>query len=1250
MAQEKEPTEATQAIFPGLKLRHTLSEHEDTIFQVSWSPDGQKLASSSKDGTIRIWEVETGRTITTLTEQIGKFNRVAWSPDGRILALSSEDKTVQLWDIEIEKVFITFKGHQESVFNLSWSPKGRWLASGDENTIRLWDTTSGRLQKTFQTKPHHGKFTWSPDGSTLAWAVNLTDTIHLWDCETGKQSGELRNADFVNELSWSPDGRMLASGDNNQGLHLWEIRTRKLLWARGEHLNLVHSIAWSPDGQVLASSSGLDTTIRIWNAQTGQTVNILEGHTEGVSLVSFSFDGKLLASGSEAGGGTIRLWRTTDWLTVATISGLSTKPYKNTLAFHPVLPILATLDKEIAIIRIWDLDYETLLNIEPSRTVKYTSAKIVLVGESNVGKSCLAMRLAEDRYPADHEQGTTHGMRFWPMKPEQLSSNAIIPEGQRRDIVLWDLGGQDEYRLVHQLFLHDTTLALILLDPTRGRTAFEEVEAWNKRLEKQLQGRPAVKLLIGSKMDKPSGLIDKFAIKKLCHDCGFSRYYETSAKRGRGIKKLREAIANALDWDSLAKTSRPELFQRIRDEIDQRRAEGEVFILLSELAEAIRQAYPEMFEAAAVSAVAEQLAVQGVIADTKLTSGEHALVLQLPVIERYAGSLIVAARNNLRGVPALEERALASLELRLPGIEKRLSRYQEMTILECVVELFIQHGICFRHQGLLIFPTLFPEIEADSGESLPHSVSLYYDFTGAIDNIYASLVAWLVISSEFGPQRLWANRVEFDEPSQGICGIRQIKRKSGLAHIDLFFAEETKQERRNFFIRFVEDHLRRHGVEVREHQAIKCRGCSYEISEEIVQENIARDQTDVICPKCRTFTFISEGVEMIREHDQESDHRIFALRTEIEKRTKENVQKAKQAIAGDTQKTTSKKEDPIRILHLSDLHFTGETSPQAKIQWLVNDINKGEGLGFESLEYLVISGDFTDKGREEGFEKAREFVSLLIAHFGLSAQRCIFVPGNHDVQDQREAYDWRENVSGLKPGQWVKQGDIFLVRNDEKYPLRLKKFSDAFFHKIIQQPYPFEYRQQGIAYLFPDTQIQFLTLNSCWQIDQFNRKRSDIQPEALAQVIQEADKQTKDAVERRDLNKGSKVLRLGVWHHAVAGPEMMQNTDFIGHLQNNGVKLCLHGDVHEMRRDLIGYWHEKRANIVGAGSFGSPAEGRPESTPRLYNLLEIRRDLTSVRIHTRCQPKPDGPWKGWNEWPRPDGGDGAVPYYDINLT
>ncbi len=204
-------------------------------------------------------------------------------------------------------------------------------------------------------------------------------------------------------------------------------------------------------------------------------------------------------------------------------------------------------------------------------------------------------------------------------------------------------------------------------------------------------------------------------------------------------------------------------------------------------------------------------------------------------------------------------------------------------MLESVIELLIQNGICFRSQGLLVFPTLFPEIECNTSEKVEHSVSLFYDFTGAIDNIYASLVAWLVIGGEFGSPRLWANRVEFDEPSQGICGIRQIKYRSGLSHLDLYFAETTIRGRRDFFISFIEDHLRSHGVEVYEHRAIMCRGCGYEISEDLITQNIAREQKDVICPRCRKLTLISEGVDAIRKRDPESDQRIVALRTEIER-------------------------------------------------------------------------------------------------------------------------------------------------------------------------------------------------------------------------------------------------------------------------------------------------------------------------------------------------------------------------------
>jgi hypothetical protein len=73
-------------------------------------------------------------------------------------------------------------------------------------------------------------------------------------------------------------------------------------------------------------------------------------------------------------------------------------------------------------------------------------------------------------------------------------------------------------------------------------------------------------------------------------------------------------------------------------------------------------------------------------------------------------------------------------------------------------------------------------------------------------------------------------------------------------------------------------------------------------------------------------------------------------------------------------------------------------------------------------------------------------------------------------------------------------------------------------------------------------------------------------------------------------------------------------------------------------------------HIVGSGSFGARAADRGESVPRLYNVLEIARDFSSVRIHTREQRKPDGNWQGWHEWDDPKGGKGKIPCYDIDLS
>jgi WD40 repeat protein len=1210
---------------------------------------------------------------------------VAFDSTGGILASGGSDELVNLCDSSSGRLIRTLKGHRAAISSVAFDPGGRHIASGGlDGTIKLWKAASGRLLHTLEG--HKG---------------------------------------FILGVAFDHAGRQVGSGSDDKTIKLWEAASGRLLHTLEGHQSSVTCVAFDPTGQQVASGSD-DTTVKLWDATSGRLIRTLEGHLERVLCIAFSPDGRCLVSkGSD---GSIGVWRADSGDCVTVVPDLASTSWPPGLAFHPRLPLLAAVgtdpdapgDECDRVVYIYELNLDLLLGNAKTPSISYTSAKVVLVGESNVGKSYLAHRIATGLPPLDGSIKSTHGMKFWPLAPERLGSS-VAPTGERRDIVLWDMGGQEEYRLIHQLFLHDTTVAIMLFDPTRGTGEFRDVETWNKYLEKQMRGRTAVKLLVGAKLDEPNTTIDHHGVERLVKECGFAGYFETSAISGRGLPEFCDAVAKAIDWNSLGKTSRPELFQRIRDEIELRRNRGEVVLHVTELEHAVVEQDPELREAVDrvvrsleskgevtvvgaalvildefplpdaisadtartldyiqrtyeelrlrwlnqklhidlialhqaviakdVAAVVEQLATQGLIARSNVFTGESVLVLQVQEIERYAGSLILAARNNPRDVPALELRAIAQEGIPLPGIaeDERLPREQERVVLECTVQLMLEHGICFQHEGLLVFPSLFAPVSEVPDGKVPHAVSLYYDFAGAIDNVYASLVAWLVLAKEFGKVRLRANRAEFEVKDGGLCGLYKVGRPGGFAHVDVYFEAETPERKCKEFISFVEDHLARNGVEIREHVAIKC-GCGHDLAEETLRQRIARGDKDVVCPICETRHSLIEGAAAARRRDPGIQQHTWALRTEIQRQREQVSKHAVEVLA--KAEAAMPATGPIRLLHLSDLHFTKETTVATRLQWLLDDLKQDGGLGFKELDYLVISGDFTDKGCTEGFEKAYEFVSGLRQEFVLSAERCIFVPGNHDVRDLNEVYEWRNKPDGLKEGEWVKQGEIILARNAEKYPLRLKAFSDSFYHKFVQRPYPPDYAAQGMSIPFWETGIQFLALNTCWQIDQFYRKRSGVHAEAVANAIKLAQKQEDDARKEGQLAADKSVLRIGVWHHAFFGPDQIQDTQFLGHLQKFGVRVALHGDVHEMRRDLVGYRHNQQIQIVGSGSFGAPAEHRPESTPRLYNVLEIARDLKAVRVHTRCQSEANGPWKGWHEWPDLGGGNGQLAYYDIQL-
>jgi hypothetical protein len=286
--------------------------------------------------------------------------------------------------------------------------------------------------------------------------------------------------------------------------------------------------------------------------------------------------------------------------------------------------------------------------------------------------------------------------------------------------------------------------------------------------------------------------------------------------------------------------------------------------------------------------------------------------------------------------------------------------------------------------------------------------------------------------------------------------------------------------------------------------------------------------------------------------------------------------------------------------------------------------------------YLPVSPPFCTSTITEEFEKAYQLISRVIDAFKLNAARCVIVPGNHDVDWNEPVYEWRSNrqvdLNTLEEGTYVEQGKGVLIRNDELYPNRFKNFSDRFYMFLRQEEYPLKFEKQAIPFYFPESNIQLLALNSCWEIDEFFPERASIYGRALANGLLMADQQLERAQQNNGISKAD-ILRLAIWHHPVTGNDKIRDDAFLSRLSNANFKLCLHGHVHEERADLIGYTDPmSQMYVAGAGSFGAPATQRPENVPCLYNILEIANDRSHVKVHTRWLPKSSGAWDGWAMW------------------
>ena len=816
---------------PGVTLLRTLTGHTSVVSSVAFSPHDGTLASGSYDNTVKLWEADTGRLLRTLEGHTKAVYSVAFSPQGGTLASGSLDNTVKLWEADTGRLLRMLEGHTDSVFSVAFSPQGGTLASGsNDNTVKLWEVDSGRLLRTLEG-----------------------------------------------------------------------------------HTSTVYSVAFSPQGGTLASGS-FDNTVKLWEADTGRLLRTLEGHTGHVDAVAFSPDGRLLAS--KSGDNTIRLWNCATWETIAVIPVPTNSPWwVPALAFDPTRttrPRLAAASSEprtpngerCRLIQIWELDDALLLGsgrgsrsaksktgtgsrgrakaatrggkknagLRPSDDSHYRNAKVVLVGNSSVGKSGLGLVLAGRKFRATE---STHGRHIWTMPATETNG-----DNETREAMLWDLAGQPGYRLVHQLHLSEVAVALVLFDARSETEPFVGVSYWARALDAARRDFPLKKFLVAARCDRNGPSVSQQRIDEMRLRFGFDGYFETSAKRGDSIEELQQALQKGIVWPLLAAVTRSSEFNITKSFLMAKKRRGTIVeertLLFADLKASVARKKQAAITQRVFDVCLQQLETTGLI--RRLPFGDFVL-LQPELLDDYCGWLTQAARKEPDGLGFLPE--LDASQGKFPMDEDRplaQRKKEEQTLLLASVEESLSRGLALRttdslqDRSLLVFP-------AELRDELPdypggYSLAARFRFNGPVRGVYASLVVRLIYSMEFEKKMLHRNAALFKARHDHgrICGLAvdyPDVEDDSLGRLTVFFDDNTRNAARSLFLRYVNSQLEKLAFKgsIERERIYDCANCSRMIESTSVTAAIEAGNSRIFCPICGTPIPLDDLIEEVQQPD-----------------------------------------------------------------------------------------------------------------------------------------------------------------------------------------------------------------------------------------------------------------------------------------------------------------------------------------------------------------------------------------------
>ena len=639
----------------------------------------------------------------------------------------------------------------------------------------------------------------------------------------------------VNCVAVTADGRRAVSGASDNTMRVWDLEAGRYLATLEGHTGMVIGVAVTADGR-RAVSGAADKTVRVWDLEAGRCLATLEGHTAMVYGVAVTADGRRAVSG--AGDDTVRVWDLEAGRCLATLEGHTGTVYGVAVTADGRRAVSGASDKTV---RVWDLPSR---DVSPSSTIpviRYTNAKVLLVGDSGVGKSGLALRLTENRF-----EPTVSTDGAW---ATQLPlSTGETPGEIEREIWLWDFAGQADYRLIHQLFMDETALAVQVFNP-QSENPFDGLGQWERDLTRAAR-RPFRKLLVAGRCDRGGLMVSRSSLDEFRQQRNFAGYFETSALLGTGCAELRQAIVESIDWDNVPWTASPRIFKLLKDAIIKLKDEGTVLLRLVELKQRLELRLPgESFTIDELTAVIGLLAGPGVV--WRLGFGDYVL-LQPERINAYAAAVVRSVRKHIDEIGCILEDDVLAGKLDYQDLQ-RLPPEEERVVLRAMHQTFVERGMCLREhsqQGtLLVFPSYF---QRERPELADHPASLVsYRFSGSADEIWATLVVRLHHTPTFDKDQLWRYAADFRTQAGRRVGLMMTKLAEGEAAISVYCEPAIPDETKVTFIRYVHDHLQARATEPIRTRHYVCPHCGTPVqNHETVSRRLERGDQDIACVDC----------------------------------------------------------------------------------------------------------------------------------------------------------------------------------------------------------------------------------------------------------------------------------------------------------------------------------------------------------------------------------------------------------------